>query len=658
MLTHDNASALQAQLLKASDDILSVLEDLKPKINNTHSNVTFPVNLQSHDSAPVLQNTNPILPFSSQLTPIQPTIIKDIPAETGSMSVLEDKTESHMVHLPMLGDDPISVHEDTQLMQVHKPVVGHVASRNVVEDSKSIHSATGYDDALILTPIKPTVTAGVSLLFILFVLLMACFRVLSTKESIVATYSSQSMVCTPYSVVKDAFMLIAHSNLCEFAPNVLLVVALGHLQHTQHEFAGMVLARSFNNGCFMVVAGLSGALCMSLHQAQLPNHPNLQGLGFQRACFVLFVACSVLTLLSFASHILLQALEQDVALSNAAQPFMVRLSLRLWIEGLYTIFQQVGQSAGLVTEMVALTAVGCGLAPLFVWVFVYLLGWGYVGCVWAAISWHSSNFVLLTILLVGTKTGRKMMATPLHPISEVLSPEGAKGFLVSAIPPTVETFVGRISTDFLITFAAGSLPNPDLNLGATVMVQLVFDLVWFLWGGLQGAMTVHVGRHISSEDIVGAKRAVRTVLFTGSIIAITVAIVLHTQSHVIACILTSDLEMARKVIRVMGVFPILVILEAFHSMFSGVLRAVGCQTVAVMFQFIGLLGMLATMPLLLHNFREFDLGLECLWASLGCSTFVSTALSAFSVLSIDWNSLVVEAQLHHLPELRDYFDRT
>jgi len=374
---------------------------------------------------------------------------------------------------------------------------------------------------------------------------------------------------------------------------------------------------------------------------------DLHALHCQRAFLVITAACIPLYLLSLISSPLLQAIGEDRTICIAAQPFIVCLGLRLFVEGYFTILQRMGQAMGYASVMSILTMVTCLLAPIFLWVFMKVAGLGYIGAAWGADAWYAVNLLFLIAFLLAKKSpGRgRSLFIPYQPLSEVFSIQGLREYLSLALPATLEVCFQRFFVDFCVMWAAGLLPDPAVNLGANAVVQVVDDSLYMIWGGLQAAMSIHVGRYVGAGNARKAKRVICLTICAGLAVAVLMVMLLMLAPWEIAGMLTESDEVKSRAALCLRLLAVFIVFEATGSMLSGALRGIGRQKRAAQFQLIGFYGVGLPLGVIWMLTKKNDVwGLVWLWAVVGSAVTVCVICNAIYILRLDWQLVLIEAR--------------
>mmetsp|Transcript_76485 Transcript_76485/g.247581 ORF Transcript_76485/g.247581 Transcript_76485/m.247581 type:complete len:479 (+) Transcript_76485:97-1533(+) len=293
---------------------------------------------------------------------------------------------------------------------------------------------------------------------------------------------------------------VALSNLFEYLPVLFLVAAVGHLPHSEEALAATALGRNFFNSWWGIAWGFTSALHTLAPQAEGAGRADLHALHAQRAALILTLLCVPLGLVQVFSGGILRLLGQDPVVSAAAAPFATRLIPRLFAESYFTILQRVGQAMGHASAVAAVTMVGCVGSALFLWIFIDVWHLGYLGVAWACVAWNGLNTVALAMFLFrqrGPGRGRSLFV-PYKPFRDVVSCAGLREYLSLAVPSTLQVCIEWWALDLGVMLAAGTLPDPTLNLGANAVVSSVAGMNYMVWVGVQCATSIMVGKHVGS----------------------------------------------------------------------------------------------------------------------------------------------------------------
>eukprot|EP00928_Gymnodinium_smaydae_P059023 TRINITY_DN4225_c0_g1_i1.p1 TRINITY_DN4225_c0_g1~~TRINITY_DN4225_c0_g1_i1.p1 ORF type:complete len:518 (+),score=65.18 TRINITY_DN4225_c0_g1_i1:45-1556(+) len=441
---------------------------------------------------------------------------------------------------------------------------------------------------------------------------------------------------------------VALTNLFEYLPVLFLVSAVGHLSNSREDLAATALGRNFFNACWAIAWGFTSALHTLAPQAEGAGRPDLHALHCQRAALIVSVVSVPLAVMQCFSGDILRTLGQDETVSDAAQPFAMSLIPRLYAEGYFTILQRVAQAMGFANGVAMLTSAGCLSSAGFLWLFIGVLGFGYLGAAWACVAWNAFNMTTLAVFLFFRSATSRKLFLPYKPWRQVCQPSGLWEYVSLAVPSTLQSCLEWWAIDLGVMLAAGLLPDPDLNLGANAIVASVADLIYMVWLGIQGATSIEVGKYVGAGDSRGAQRSIRMACVVGVAFASLVSSTLLFGRHYIAVALTTSAELQVKVANTLLLLSVNAFADCLNCVLGGVLRGIGRQSKGVVFQFVGFY--LVGFPmgaLLLTQYGHTAYGLECLWVAVGCSALTSMLCSAAYIVRADWAAILLESRLRN-----------
>eukprot|EP00928_Gymnodinium_smaydae_P059025 TRINITY_DN4225_c0_g3_i1.p1 TRINITY_DN4225_c0_g3~~TRINITY_DN4225_c0_g3_i1.p1 ORF type:complete len:499 (+),score=36.08 TRINITY_DN4225_c0_g3_i1:39-1535(+) len=440
---------------------------------------------------------------------------------------------------------------------------------------------------------------------------------------------------------------VALTNLFEYLPVLFLVTTVGHLPSSRKDLAATALGRNFFSACFAIAWGFTSALHTLAPQAQGAGRSDLLALYCQRAALIVSIICIPLAIIQCFSGDILKMLGQDEAVSDAAAPFAMILIPRLFADGYFTILQRLAQAMGFADAVALLTSTGCLSAAGFLWLFIGVLDYGYLGAAWACSAWNVFNMTALAGYLFFRNAHSRKLFQPC-PCKHVCQSAGMWEYVALAIPSTLQSCLEWWAIDFGVMLTAGLLPDPGLNLGANSIVASIADLSRMVWIGIQSATSIEVGKYVGAGDSQGAKRCIRMACLIGIVCASSISGVLVVGRHYIAATMTTSVELQRKVATTFSVLSISVFADCLNCVLGGVLRGIGRQSRGVLFQFFGfyLVGF-PTGAFLFINYGHSDLGLDCLWVAVACSAFSSMMCAAIYIARADWAAILMESRLRN-----------
>ncbi|ELR21350.1 MATE efflux family subfamily protein [Acanthamoeba castellanii str. Neff] len=280
------------------------------------------------------------------------------------------------------------------------------------------------------------------------------------------------------------------SNLINFMLSFINLLFVGHVGDGEVELAAAALAITFTNVTGLSVGiGLLCAIDTLCSQAYGARNYRKVGLIVQRAILIVTLAC-----VPFAAIWL-----------SSEQIFLLLLLPGLWFYMMADVLRRWLQSQAIVKPVIYITICSVLINVLAQYVFVYLLGLGFMGSpLGLALTWACSPFLLLAyILLAGAH--RKTW----HGWSwECL--QGWGEFLKLALPGTL--MVCAEWWGFEVTVIAVGLIG-EIELAAHTVAFNTLGICYMIPLGMSVAASTRVGNLLGAGDHERAKKAASICVF-------------------------------------------------------------------------------------------------------------------------------------------------
>eukprot|EP00928_Gymnodinium_smaydae_P059024 TRINITY_DN4225_c0_g2_i1.p1 TRINITY_DN4225_c0_g2~~TRINITY_DN4225_c0_g2_i1.p1 ORF type:complete len:504 (+),score=54.58 TRINITY_DN4225_c0_g2_i1:52-1563(+) len=439
--------------------------------------------------------------------------------------------------------------------------------------------------------------------------------------------------------------------LFSYLPTLFLVYAVGHLPDAQKDLAATALGRNFFSSSRAIVWGVTSALQTLAPQAEGAGRADLHALHCQRAALVVSTISIPLATIQFFSGDILKMLGEDATISDAAEPFAIRLIPRLYVEGYYSILLRIAQAMGFANGVAVLTSMGCLGAAVFLWLFIGVFGLGYLGAAWACVAWNVFNLATLVGFMFTRNDSCRKLLWPYSPWERVCHVAGLWEYITLAVPSMLQSCLEFWAVDLGVMLAAGRLPDPDLNLAANSIVASIFDLTRMVWIGIQSATSIEVGKYVGAGDSRGAQRSIRMACCVGLVSASVMSGILFFGRHSIAAAFSTSSALQDTVATTLIVLSFNAFADCLNCTLGGVLRGIGRQSKGVLFQVVGFY--LVGFPLgalLVTKYGHRSFGLNCLWVAVACSALTSMVCSAVHIMRADWLAILEESRLRNESE--------
>lgn len=362
------------------------------------------------------------------------------------------------------------------------------------------------------------------------------------------------------------------SNLINFMLSFINLLFVGHVGDGEVELAAAALAITFTNVTGLSVGiGLLCAIDTLCSQAYGARNYRKVGLIVQRAILIVTLACVPFAAIWLSSEQIFLLCRLPPKLSALAGRYCMLLLPGLWFYMMADVLRRWLQSQAIVKPVIYITICSVLINVLAQYVFVYLLGLGFMGSpLGLALTWACSPFLLLAyILLAGAH--RKTW----HGWSwECL--QGWGEFLKLALPGTL--MVCAEWWGFEVTVIAVGLIG-EIELAAHTVAFNTLGICYMIPLGMSVAASTRVGNLLGAGDHERAKKAASICVFLTIGAQACAAGLIFVLRNVWGGLYSNDAHVVELIARVLPFAAVLTIFDGTQGVCGGVLRGAGKQTV-------------------------------------------------------------------------------
>ncbi|XP_029784737.1 multidrug and toxin extrusion protein 2-like [Suricata suricatta] len=312
---------------------------------------------------------------------------------------------------------------------------------------------------------------------------------------------------------------------------------------------------------------------------------------------------------------------------------------------LYGLLAKYLQNQGIVWPQVLSGIVGNCINGLGNYILVTVLSLGVRGSAYANTISHILQTIFLFLYIVLKKLHQETWAGWSGQCLQDWGP-----FFSLAIPSMLMICIEWWAYE-IGSFLMGLLSVLDLS-GQAILYELA-SMVYMIPLGLSNAVCVRVGMALGAADIVQAKRSVKSALLCTGGTSLVVGILLSILKNKLGHIFTNDEDVIALVNKVLPIYIVFQLFEAFCCVYGGILRGTGKQAFGaivntVMYYVIGLpLGIVLTFVV-----RMSIMGL---WLGMLACGLLGAAAFAVYTARLDWKLAAEEARKHAglLPQSTD-----
>ncbi|KAK3944909.1 ethionine resistance-conferring protein 1 [Diplogelasinospora grovesii] len=420
--------------------------------------------------------------------------------------------------------------------------------------------------------------------------------------------------------------------LLQYSINVASIFAVGRLG-TRELGAVSLATMTANITCYAPLQGLATSLDTLCAQAYGSGHKQLVGLQLQRMTYFLFLLLVPIWGVWLSAEPILAALIPDQASAQLAATYLQIILLGTPAFAVFEGGKRFLQAQGLFHATTYVLLIAAPLNIFLNWLFVWRLGWGYVGAPWAVAITQNVMPVLL-ILYVWRIDG-----------SQCWGGFNSKAFsnwgpMIRLALPGMVMVVAEWFAFEILTLASGRIGVAPL--AAQSVLVTVTSTTFQIPFPLSIAGSTRVANLIGAKLVDAAKISAKVTFVGGLIVGVFNAVLLAAFRYQIPLLFTQDAEVVELVAQTIPVCALMQLWDGIAAVSHGLLRGIGLQ------EFGGYANLvcyyLVALPI------SFGLGFGLHWGLIGLWSGVTFGLLLVSIVEIwficwsDWDRAARDAE--------------
>lgn len=354
--------------------------------------------------------------------------------------------------------------------------------------------------------------------------------------------------------------------------DIVSVIFVGHLGAHFLSSCGLATVTSNVTGSAIVV-GMGGALSTLASQANGGRDAEALNMSLQRAVLILpTIACMPVSLLWLFSERIMLTFGQEPALARDASHYLLLLIPSLYFMSLSICIQNWLHAQARTAAVAVVTACMALLHPLWCWLFIYYLGFGYLGAAMAVSLSRALEFgALAWYLTLGSSILSDVGFTwSLHKALLNWGPFLALGL------PNIMMMMEWMASEVVI-FLAGALVHPETQVSAMSIYQSTITLCFMIPSGLSVSAATRCGNALGLRDASSAARAALAAPLLAALVSCSVAGLVFAVHTSWALVFTSDRAVVRAVANILPLLTIYVVADGVQGALTGILKGLGQQ---------------------------------------------------------------------------------
>eukprot|EP01084_Bolivina_argentea_P312598 541202_1 len=434
--------------------------------------------------------------------------------------------------------------------------------------------------------------------------------------------------------------------LCQLGSPVVALIFVGQLPNSTIYLAGVGLSRTFVNVTGTAMAwGFTTSLFTLLPQSIGAKQTKLTSIHIQRAFHVVTIVSCILSVAQFFAGDIMIAIGQPSELAPIINSYCRLLVPYIFLTAYDAILMRAAQSLDLNIGLTYCCLIMIACAPLFTWLFMYGLGFGYKG---AAIAQCCvlAVFAVAQIILFFNK-GYGYLFIP-HSLNVIYTKTGMMDYINLAIPGLFQSAFQWIIEEVAVILA-GYVAQPDIALSTTVILLNVLLIVIPFSIGICNATNLRVGKYVGSGNILYAKLSAKIGMIIAIIVLIIWCLIFIFGKDVIPSIYTDNMDTIALTSKMMFIVVIYAMGCFIMMTIGGIYRGLGFQKIAAYFVFISywIIAWPISMILLFRFDVRYNLtyGVGTIWCGLALGNILaSIGGTMYMLCCVNWNDAITQSE--------------
>ncbi|KAK3502605.1 mate-domain-containing protein [Neurospora crassa] len=419
--------------------------------------------------------------------------------------------------------------------------------------------------------------------------------------------------------------------LLQYSLNVTSIFAVGRLG-TLELGAVSLATMTASITCYAPIQGLATSLDTLCAQAYGSGHKTLVGLQLQRMVyFLLLLLIPVAAIWLNAESILAAMIEKDSA-KLAAQYLRVIL-LGTPAYAMFESGKRFVQAQGLFHATTYVLLIAAPANVLLNWLFVWKLGWGFIGAP-LAVAVTQNMLPLLLLLYVWKVDGRQAWGGFRKAALKNWGP------MVQLALPGMVMVVAEWFAFEILTLASGRIGVA--HLAAQSVLVTVTSTTFQIPFPLSIAGSTRVANLIGAKLVDAAKTSAKVTIVGGVIVGLFNVTLLSVFRNQIALLFTQDPEVIELVAQTLPVCAIMQLFDGMAAVSHGLLRGIGRQEIGGYVNLIAYY--VVALPLSFGLGFSLGWGLVGLWMGVTFGLLLVSLVEYWFIWYSDWELAAREAE--------------
>ncbi|PBP19534.1 mate efflux family protein [Diplocarpon rosae] len=317
-----------------------------------------------------------------------------------------------------------------------------------------------------------------------------------------------------------------------------------------------------------VIQGLANGLDTLAAQAYGSGKKHLVGLHMQRMVYFIHLCVLPLMILWWKAEQIFVIILKDQQVAYLAGTYLKIMILRFPAYVLFECGKRFFQAQGIFHAATSVVVFAAPFNAFIMWLFVWHLGWGFIGAP-IAIVITENLMVLLLFLYVWLIDGSQCWGGLTKDAFRNWEP------MIRIAFPGMIMYVTEFAAEEVLTLAAAQFGTSQLA-AQSVLVTLV-QITYIVPLGASIAASIRVANWIGAKASGAAKFTAKVAVVFGFVLSSSNTVLLFWLRNQLPLLFTRDPEVIAAVVQAIPIIACMLIFDTMAAFSHGLLRAIGCQ---------------------------------------------------------------------------------
>ncbi|KAK2624056.1 hypothetical protein QTJ16_006690 [Diplocarpon rosae] len=425
------------------------------------------------------------------------------------------------------------------------------------------------------------------------------------------------------------------TTLLQRSINIVSIFAVGRIGTI--ELGAVTVASATTNMIGnTVIQGLANGLDTLAAQAYGSGKKHLVGLHMQRMVYFIHLCVLPLMILWWKAEQIFVIILKDQQVAYLAGTYLKIMILRFPAYVLFECGKRFFQAQGIFHAATSVVVFAAPFNAFIMWLFVWHLGWGFIGAP-IAIVITENLMVLLLFLYVWLIDGSQCWGGLTKDAFRNWEP------MIRIAFPGMIMYVTEFAAEEVLTLAAAQFGTSQLA-AQSVLVTLV-QITYIVPLGASIAASIRVANWIGAKASGAAKFTAKVAVVFGFVLSSSNTVLLFWLRNQLPLLFTRDPEVIAAVVQAIPIIACMLIFDTMAAFSHGLLRAIGCQGFG---SYVNLVAYyLIALPISFSTAFVLDWKIYGLWTGMATGLCLVSTIEFWWLNRSNWDHAVDKATLRN-----------